>query len=262
MVYLWNVSIICFYFFSSRVANKIEDYQRVLPCLPHLMNIVCSNCGDWWLPCLWVCWWCRPFPWRRGWCRWLVLMGEGVGVGGVEVGGSQVELMLGIIVLSDLILSTPDMTRRRLLTMDFLFACSTPPRCLLWLHHVVRSLVVRWSWEMRLTLPKNVSYCFMIYLLMSGILKTFLNVSFVMRCSFASAILLPSMNWMLWCRNNPSFLRKDVQIAQILQTNSNRFMGRERKMRYLLWLLTLVSVQNLVRTSISAFPSARHASMS
>ena len=82
--------------------------------------------------------------------------------------------------------------------MDFLFMRSTPPRRLLWLHHAVRSLVGIWSSELRATLPIKVRCRVTIYFLMLGISKNFfLTVSFVMSCSFTSAILMPSMRRML-----------------------------------------------------------------
>ena len=65
--------------------------------------------------------------------------------------------------------------------MDFLFVCSTPSRCLLLLHHAVIILVGRWSSELRVTFPMNVSCCVSICFSMLGISKIFLPpVSFVM----------------------------------------------------------------------------------
>ena len=65
--------------------------------------------------------------------------------------------------------------------MYFLFVCSTPPRRLLRLHHTVRSLVGRWSSELRVTFPMNVSCRVAICFSMLGISKNFLiTVSFMM----------------------------------------------------------------------------------
>ena len=63
-------------------------------------------------------------------------------------------------VLSAPVFPTPGTMSRRLRTMDFLFVCSTPPRCLLWLNHAARSLVGIWlSKKIKLTvLNVNVTY--------------------------------------------------------------------------------------------------------
>ena len=109
------------------------------------------------------------------------------------------------------LLSTPGMTRRRLWTMDFLFVCNTPPHRLLWLHHAVRSLVGRWSSELRVTFPMNVSCCVAIFSSMLSIPKNFLlTVSFVMRLSFTSVMMMPNMCRMLRCRNTSSFFKGGI----------------------------------------------------
>ena len=110
-------------------------------------------------------------------------------------------------VLSALVFPTPDMMSWRLWTMDFLLVCSTPQHCLLWLHHAVRSLVGIYSSELRATFPINVSYHVAICFLMWGISKNFFpTVSFVMCWYFTSAILMPNIHRILWCRNTSSFL--------------------------------------------------------
>ena len=58
-------------------------------------------------------------------------------------------------VLSAPFFPTPGVMSLSLLTMDFLFLCSTPPRRLLWLHHAVRSSVGRWSSNLRATVTIN-----------------------------------------------------------------------------------------------------------
>ena len=55
--------------------------------------------------------------------------------------------------------------------MYFLFVRSTPPCRLLWSHHSVRSLVGRWSSELRATFPMNVGFHVAICFSMLGMLK-------------------------------------------------------------------------------------------
>ena len=96
----------------------------------------------------------------------------------------------------------PGMMRRSLWTMYFLFTCITPPCCLFFLQHAVRSLVGRWSSELSVFLPIKFSCRVAINFSMSSISKNFLlNVSFAMRCYFTSATFMPSMRWILRCRN-------------------------------------------------------------
>ena len=86
--------------------------------------------------------------------------------------------------------------------MYFLFVCSTPPCRLLWLHHAVRSLVGIWSSDLRATFSIKDSCRVAICFTMLGISNNlFLNVSSVMCWSFTSAILMPNMRRMMWCRN-------------------------------------------------------------
>ena len=175
MVYSWNFPTIRFYFSFSCVANEIKDSQRVLPHFPQFINIVCYPWGDWCCPIWWGCLWCSPCPCLWGWCQWWGLTGlsgggrrrrgdgvlvgalcrgRGRGAGVVDVEdlpSPEIECLQYLSsrgkcthVLSALVLSTPGMTSQRLWMMDFLFLCSTPSRHLLWLHHVVRSLVGRW----------------------------------------------------------------------------------------------------------------------
>ena len=166
-------------------------------------------------------------------------------------------------VLRAPVFCTPGMTIWRLWTVDFLFVCSTHPRRLLWLHHAVISMVGRWLSELRANFPIKVSCRVAIYYSMLGISNNvFLPVSFMMCWSFTSSILMPNMRRMLCCRNTSSFFRSDVQSDHLSHPHSNILMGMARNMRYLLWLLTLASVQNLVRAPIDAFPDARHVPMS
>ena len=53
-----------------------------------------------------------------------------------------------------------------------------------------------------------------------------------------------------------------MRSAHISYPHSNKLMGMERNMKYLLQLLTLAPVHNLVRAPIDAFHSARHVLMS
>ena len=135
--------------------------------------------------------------------------------------------------------------------MDFLFLCSTPPRCLLWLLHAVRIFVVRWSSELRTTFPINVScrvaICFLMLVISK---KSFLTVSFVICWYFTSSILMPNMRRILQFSNTSSFFRRDVWIAQISYPHSNILMGIARKIRYLLQLSALASVYNLAKDPI------------
>ena len=166
-------------------------------------------------------------------------------------------------VLSAPVFPTPSMMRRRLWTMDFLFVCSTPPRRLLWLHHAVRILVVRWSSELCTTFPMNDSYRVAICFLMLGISKNFLlTVSFVMCWSFTSVIIIPDMRRMLRCRNISRFFSRDVQSSQISHPHSKRLMGMVIKISYLLKLSTLTSIQTLARAPIDEFPADMRVSMS
>ena len=143
-----------------------------------------------------------------------------------------------------------------------LFVCSTTPRCLLWLHHTVRSLVGIWLSDLRATFPMNVSCRVAICSSMLSLSKkSLLTVSFVMRWSFNSVMMMPSMSQMLRCRNTSRFFRRNVWSAQISHTHSSRLMVMARKIRYLLRLSTLASVQNLARASIYAFPADRSAPM-
>ena len=147
--------------------------------------------------------------------------------------------------------------------MDFLSVRSTPPRILLWLDSAVRSLVGRWSSELRATFPIKVSCCVAIYFLMIGISNNFfLIVSFVMCWSFASTILMPNMRRILRCGNTSSCFWSDVRSTHISHPLSNILMGTARKMRYLLQFLTLASVNNLERSPIDAFTAVRRPSMS
>ena len=147
--------------------------------------------------------------------------------------------------------------------MDFLFVCNTPPRCLLWLHHAVRSLVGRGLSELRATFPMKISCCVAICFSVLGISKNFfLTVSFVMCWYLASAILMPNRRWMLRCSNTSSVFWRYVRSAHISYPHSNRLMGMARNMRYLLRFLTLSYVHNLVRDHIYEFPDARCASIS
>ena len=57
--------------------------------------------------------------------------------------------------------------------MDFLSVCSTPPCRILWLHHAVRILVVRWSSELCATFPMNLIFRVAICFLVLGISKQF-----------------------------------------------------------------------------------------
>ena len=50
--------------------------------------------------------------------------------------------------------------------------------------------------------------------------------------------------------------------ARISHPHSNTLVGMEIKMRYLMQLLMLASVQNLAGVPIDNFPAARHVSMS
>ena len=160
-------------------------------------------------------------------------------------------------------LSTPGMTRRRLGTTYFLFMCSTPLHRLLWLHHVVRSLVGRWSSELFATFSIKVRCRVAICISMLGILKNFfLTVSFVMYWYFTSSILMPYMRQVLWCRNNSSFFRRDVHSAQLSHPHSNLLMGMTKNMRYSLRLLTPTSVHNLAMSPLYEFSSARCVLMS
>ena len=72
---------------------------------------------------------------------------------------------------------------------------------------------------------------------------------------------MPNMRRMLGCRNTSSFFRRDVWSAQISYPHINRLIGMASKIRYLLLLLTLASVQNLERAPVDAFSDARCASM-
>ena len=56
---------------------------------------------------------------------------------------------------------------------DF-FLCSTPPYCLLWLHHAVGSMVGRWSSELCATFTMNVRCRVAICYFMLGTSKNFL----------------------------------------------------------------------------------------
>ena len=113
------------------------------------------------------------------------------------------------------------------------------------------------------TFPIKVSCRVVVYFSILGILKNFFfTVLFVMCWSFTSAILMPNIIWMLRFSNTSSFFRRDVRSPQLSHTHSNRFMGMARKIRYLLLLLTLASVQNLARAPIDAFPADRRTSMS
>ena len=142
--------------------------------------------------------------------------------------------------------------------MDFLFVCITSPRRLLWLQDVVRSLVVRWSSDLRSTFPIKVNCCVAICFLILGISNNFfLAISFVMCWYFNSYILMPNMRQMLRLRYTSSFFRKDVRITQISHSHSKILIGMARKMRYLLQFSTLASVQNLARSPIDAFPADR-----
>ena len=146
--------------------------------------------------------------------------------------------------------------------MDFLLVYSTPPHHLLWLHHAVRSLVGRWSSELRGTFPIKFSCCVAICFSILGISNSFfLTVSFVMCWYFTSFILVPNMCQMLRCRNTLIFFRRDLHISHLSHTHSNRLMGMARKIRYLLLLSTLSSVKNLARAPIDEFPYSRRASM-
>ena len=54
----------------------------------------------------------------------------------------------------------------------------------------------------------------------------------------------------------PQFFRRDVWSAQIWHTHTSRLIGMAIKIRYMIWLSTLASVQNLARSHIDAFPAA------
>ena len=109
--------------------------------------------------------------------------------------------------------------------MIFLLVCSTPPNSLLWLHHVVISLVGRWSSDLRATFPIKFSCRVSIFFKMLGISNNFLlTVAFVMCWSFTSAILMPNMRRMLRCRNSSRFFRRDVRSAQLSRPHSNILM--------------------------------------
>ena len=85
--------------------------------------------------------------------------------------------------------------------------CSTPPHCVLWFNHSVRSFVGIWLSELRATFTIKVSCCVAIYFLMLVISEIFfLTVSFIMCLSFISAIPMPNMRRMLHCRNTSTFL--------------------------------------------------------
>ena len=147
--------------------------------------------------------------------------------------------------------------------MDFLLVCSTPPHHLLWLHHKVRSLVRRWSSDLCATFTRKVRCCIAICFLTLGISNSFfLIVLFVMCWSFTSVILTRNMRCILRCKNTSILFSRDIQSVQLSHTHSNILMGMARKIRYLLQLLTLDSIQNCERDPIDAFPSARRASTS
>ena len=74
--------------------------------------------------------------------------------------------------------------------------------------------------------------------------------------------MITNMPRMLQCKNTSSFFRKNVRSAQLSHPHSHILMGMARKIRYLLRLLILASVQNLARDPIDAFPAARRALMS
>ena len=140
--------------------------------------------------------------------------------------------------------------------MNFLFVCSTPPRRFLWLHHAVRSLVLRWSSEWCVTFPMNgrcrVAICFLMLVISKNFLLT---VSFVMCWSFTSVILIPNTRRMLRYKNISSFFNRDVRSSQISYPYINILMGIAKKIRYLLLLLALAYVHNLSRAAIDAFPA-------
>ena len=151
----------------------------------------------------------------------------------------------------------------RLWTMDSLFVCSTPPLFLLWLHHAVIFLVGRWSSELRASLPMNVSYCIAICFLMLVISKGFLfTVSFVMCWSPTSSVLMPNIRRMLRCENNSSFFSRDVRSAQLSHPHGSILMGMATKIKYLLLLWIIASVQILARAPVASFLLARGASVS
>ena len=90
--------------------------------------------------------------------------------------------------------------------MELMSVCSTPLCLLLWLHHMVRSLVRRWSSELRATFLIKVICPVAIFFLVLGISKNFfLTVSFAICCYFTSVIFMTSMHRMLQCRNTSIF---------------------------------------------------------
>ena len=105
----------------------------------------------------------------------------------------------------------------------------------------------------------RVEICFSMLILLNNFLLT---ISFVIRCSFNSAILMPSMRQMLQCRNTSSLFLRDVWSAYLSHPHGNELIGIVRKMRYSLQLLTLASVQKLARAPIDAFLASRCVSMS
>ena len=89
----------------------------------------------------------------------------------------------------------------------------------------------------------------------------FLTVSFVMCWYFTLDILMHNMRQMLQCRNISRLFRRDIRSAESSHPHSNRLTGMARKIRYLLRLTTLVSVQNVARAPIDEFPASRRVSM-
>ena len=88
-----------------------------------------------------------------------------------------------------------------------IFVCSTPSRDLLWLYHRVIIMVGRWLSEFFATILMKFNCCVVIFFLVLGISNNFLLTdSFLMLCSFASGILMPSMRWILLCIKTSSFL--------------------------------------------------------
>ena len=98
---------------------------------------------------------------------------------------------------------------------------------------------------------------------MLGMLNSFyLTDSLVMCCYFNLDILVPSTRWILRCKNTSSCLRRDLKSAHLSHPHGSKLMEMLRKMRYLLVLLMLESVQNLWMDPTYAFNSAKRASMS